>query len=97
MSTAEAIGAILGAAVPLLVALASLLWWAYKRGEAAGEAKAERRAGERSLAEDKAKIQALERQLAEILAELAFMQPKRRRALGPAACRQVLRAGAGPS
>ena len=82
MSTAEAVAAILSATVPLLVALAGLTWWAYKRGEAAGEAKAERRAGERSLAEDKAKIEALERRLGEILAELASLQPKRRRALG---------------
>ena len=72
---------ILGAAVPLLVALASLMWWAYRRGEAAGEAKAERKAGERSLAEDKARIRALEQQLGEILAEIAALQPKRRRAL----------------
>jgi len=63
MSTAEAVAVILGAAVPLLVALASLMWWAYRRGEAAGEAKAERKAGERSLAEDKARIRALEQQL----------------------------------
>jgi len=81
MSTAEAVAVILGAAVPLLVALASLMWWAYRRGEAAGEAKAERKAGERSLAEDKARIRALEQQLGEILAEIAASQPKRRRAL----------------
>jgi hypothetical protein len=80
MTTAEALAAILSATVPMLAAVASLLWWAYKRGEAAGEAKAERRADERSLAEDKARIEALERRLGEILAELASLQPKRRRA-----------------
>ncbi len=84
MGAAEAGAAILSAAVALLVALASLMWWAYKRGEAAGEARAERRAGERSLAEDKAKIEALERRLGEVLAQLASRQPKRRRALRPA-------------
>jgi len=81
MSIAEAIAAILSAIVPLLVALASLMWWAYRRGEAAGEEKAERRAGERSQAEDKAKIEALERQLGKILTELASIQPRRRRTL----------------
>jgi type VI protein secretion system component VasK len=78
MGTAEAVAAILSATVPLLVALAGLIWWAYRRGEAAGEAKAERRAGERSLAEEKAKIEALDRRLGEILAELASMQPGQR-------------------
>lgn len=34
------VAAILSAAIPLLVALASLLWWVYKRGEVAGEEKA---------------------------------------------------------
>ncbi len=78
MGIAEAVAAILSATVPLLVALAGLTWWAYKRGEAAGEAKAERRAGERSLAEDKAKIETLERRLGEILANLASMQSGQR-------------------
>ena len=80
MSIAEAVAAILSATVPLLVALASLMWWAYRRGKAAGEEKAERRAGERSQAEDKAKIEALGQLLAETRAELASLQPKRRRA-----------------
>jgi type VI protein secretion system component VasK len=80
MITAEAVAGILGATVPLLVALASLMWWAYKRGEAAGKARAERKAGERLLAEDKSRIEALEHRLGEVLAELASMQPKRRRA-----------------
>jgi type VI protein secretion system component VasK len=80
MSAAEAGAAILSATVALMVALASVLWWVYKRGEAAGEAKAERRAGERSLAEDKARIEALEHRLGEVLAELASIQPRRRRA-----------------
>jgi hypothetical protein len=81
MSIAEVVAAILSATVPLLVALASLMWWAYRRGEAAGEEKAERKAGERSQAEDKAKIEALGQLLAETRAELASLQPKRRRAI----------------
>lgn len=81
MSIAVAVAAILSATVPLLVALASLMWWAYKRGEAAGEQKAERRAGERVQAEDKAKIHAIEQLLAETRAELASMHPRRRRNL----------------
>jgi hypothetical protein len=76
MSTAEAVAAILSATVPLLVALASLMWWAYRRGLAAGEEK-------RSLAEATAKIEALQRSQAEILAELASLQQKRRRASRP--------------
>ena len=81
MSIAQAVAAILSATVPLLVALASLMWWAYRRGEAAGEERAERKAGERSQAEDKAKIEALGQLLAETRAELASLQPKRRRAI----------------
>jgi hypothetical protein len=72
MSTAQGIAAVLGAIVPLLVALASLLWWAYRRGEAAGMAKAEGRA----------KIEALERLLRETRTELASLQPRRRCPLG---------------
>lgn len=53
MSTAQGIAAVLGAIVPLLVALASLLWRAYRRGEATGMEKAE----------GKAKIEALKRLL----------------------------------
>lgn len=66
MSVAEAIAAILSAAVPLLVAL-GLLWWAYRRGEAAGAEKARR--------------EALEQVVGEIRAELASIQAKRRRGL----------------
>jgi hypothetical protein len=76
MSTAEAVAAILSATVPLLVALASLMWWAYRLGLAAGEEK-------RSLAEATAKIEALQRSQTEILAELASLQQKRRRASRP--------------
>jgi uncharacterized iron-regulated membrane protein len=69
MSVAEAVFAILGTAVTMLSALGALLWWVYKRGQAAG---AER-------AEDKAKINALERMLDDTRAELSALQPKRRR------------------
>lgn len=79
MSTAQAIAAALGAIVPLLAALASLLWWAYRRGEAAGMEKAE----------GKAKIEALERLLTETRAELASLQPRRRRPLGAEPARPV--------
>ena len=48
---------------------AGLLWWTYKRGEAAGE----RKAGQ---AEDKTKIEALEQQLAATRAELALIHPR---------------------
>ena len=71
MSTAEAVFAIVSATVPLLIALASLLWWAYKRGVAAGEERAECEAADRP--QDKAKIEALERQVAETRAELASL------------------------
>jgi hypothetical protein len=75
MNAAELLCTILGTVVTVLVALASLVWWAYKRGIAAGKERAE----------DKAKIEGLERQLAETRAELAAMQPKRR--LPQRACR----------
>ena len=81
MSMAQEIAAVLSATVPLIVALASLLWWAYRRGEAAGEEKATRRVDERTQAESKAKIEILERLLTETRAELATLQPKRRRSL----------------
>jgi hypothetical protein len=79
MSIAQAVAAILGATVPLLVALASLLWWAYRRGEASGAEKAKRAADERAQAEADAKIQALERLIAETRCELASLQMKRKR------------------
>jgi hypothetical protein len=88
MSSAEAAAVILSGTVPLLVALAGLLWWAYRRGEVSGAEKARREAVERSQAEDKAKISALERLLTETRAELAETrallaprQPKRKRTL----------------
>jgi len=69
MSIAEAVAAILSATVPLLVALAGLMWWAYRRGEAVGAEKARR--------------ESLERIVADIRAELAAMRPKRRRLTRP--------------
>jgi hypothetical protein len=68
---------VVGTSVAVLCALAGLVWWAYKRGQAAGAEKAGRDA---ARAEDQAKIDALERQLAETRAELAAIQPRRRRA-----------------
>lgn len=69
MGIAEEIAVIVSAIVSLIVALASLLWWIYRRGEAAG---AERAAG-------KAKVEALERLLTETRVELASLQQRRRR------------------
>jgi hypothetical protein len=79
MSTAVAVFAILSATVTALGSLASLLWWAYRRGESAGEAKAERDAAH---AEDKAKIETLEQLLTETRAELSALRPTRTRSVG---------------
>jgi hypothetical protein len=79
MSAPQGITAVLGAIVPLLAAMASLLWWAYRRGEAAGEDRAKRQADERTQAESKAKIEALEQLLTQTRTELASLQPRRRR------------------
>jgi hypothetical protein len=65
MNAAELVCTILGTVVTVVVALAILVWWAYKPGIAAGKERAE----------DQAKIEGLERRLA----ELEVMQPKRRR------------------
>jgi hypothetical protein len=73
MSIAVAVFAILSAAVTALGSLASLLWWAYRRGEAVGEAKADSHA---ARAEDKARIEDFRRQLAETRVELAALQPR---------------------
>jgi O-phosphoseryl-tRNA(Cys) synthetase len=78
MSTAQTAAAIVTAAVPLLVALASLLCWAYKRGEAAGEDRARRVADERVQVEAEAKIRALERVTEEILRELSSRSKRTR-------------------
>lgn len=64
MSTAGVIFTIIGASIAGLSAVAGLVWWAYKRGQAAGTQRAE----------DRAKIEALERQVAELTAQ----PPKRR-------------------
>lgn len=71
MSIAEAIFAIFGTIVTALTAKATLLWWAYKRGEAAGAEKAGRDAAQ---AESQARIEQLARELAETHAELATLQ-----------------------
>jgi hypothetical protein len=77
MSVAEAIFAIFGTVVTALTAEATLLWWAYKRGEAAGAEKAGQDAAQ---AESQARIEQLARELTETRAELAALQSKRRRA-----------------
>lgn len=64
MNTAGVIFTIIGTSIAGLSAIAGLMWWAYKRGQAAGKQRAE----------DKAKIEALERQVAELTA-----QPSKRR------------------
>jgi hypothetical protein len=79
MSITVAVFVILSAAVTALGSLASLLWWAYRRGEAAGEAKAERDAAQ---AEDKAKIEILEQLLAETRAELTALRGTYTRSVG---------------
>jgi hypothetical protein len=77
MSIVEAIFAILGTVVTALTAEATLLWWAYRRGETAGAEKAERDA---ARAAGQARMEQLARELAETRAELATLQSKRRRA-----------------
>lgn len=69
MSIAVSVFAILSSAVTVIGGQAGLLWWAYKRGEEAGE----HRAGQ---VENTAKIEALEQQLASTRAELASILPK---------------------
>jgi hypothetical protein len=71
MSVVMVVFAILGTTVTVLVALAGLVWWAYKRGQAAGADKAGRDA---ARAEDVAKIEALQRQLTETRTDLADTQ-----------------------
>jgi hypothetical protein len=86
MSAAEAIAAILSGTVSTLVALAGLVWWAYKLGEAAGASKAERGEGQRSQAANEARILDLEQEIvkmrAQLAAVLATTQSRRRRILG---------------
>jgi hypothetical protein len=79
MGIAEAISAVLSGSVTVLCAMASLLWWAYRRGQASGAEKAAHEAERRAQARADAKIRALERLVAEMHAELAVMQPRRRR------------------
>jgi hypothetical protein len=76
MSIAEAVFAILGTVVTALTAEATLLWWVYKRGEAAGAEKAGRDAAQ---AAGQARIEQLARELAETRAELTALQSKRRK------------------
>jgi hypothetical protein len=79
MSTAEGIAVILTAVIPMLVAEASLLWFTYRRGMAAGAELTKRQADERMQAESKAKIEVLEHLLAETRAEVAVLQRRRKR------------------
>ena len=79
MSTAEGIAVILAGVIPMLAAGASLAWFIYSRGMAAGAEMSKRQADERMQAESTAKIEALERMLTETRSELAALQPRRRR------------------
>jgi hypothetical protein len=78
MGIAESIFAILSAAATVLCAIGSLLWWAYRCGQAWGAEKARREAEQRAQARADVKIRALERLVAEMHAELAAMQSRRR-------------------
>jgi hypothetical protein len=64
VNVAVSIFAILSSAVAVIGGHAGLLWWAYKRGEEAGERKAEQM-------EALTKIRVLEQQFAATQAELA--------------------------
>jgi hypothetical protein len=90
VSTAVAIFAILGSAVTVLGGQAGLLWWAFRRGEEAGE----RKAGQ---AEDRTKIEALEQQLAATRAELAAILQNPRHTLRVACVITRRRRGNRPS
>lgn len=78
MGIAESIFALLSASATVLGAMGSLLWWAYRRGQAAGAENARHQADQRARASADAKIRALEKLVAEMHAELAVMQSRRR-------------------
>jgi outer membrane murein-binding lipoprotein Lpp len=77
MNVTEMVFTIIGAVITGLTALAGLASWIYRRGQAAGEEKAERAT---ARAGDMAKFESLERQLAETRAQISTigMQAKRR-------------------
>lgn len=79
MGAAQVISVVLSASATVLGALGSLLWWAYRRGQASGAEKARHETDQLAQAQADAKIQALERRVTEMQAELASRQPKRRR------------------
>lgn len=68
MST-EAISVVIGTVFTVAGSVAGLVWWAYRRGQAAGAQRAE----------DTARIEALERQLIETRRELAALESRRGR------------------
>jgi hypothetical protein len=68
MST-EAVFVIIGAVVALVGSVAGLVWWAYRRGQAAAMQRAE----------DKARIEAFERHLAETRKEFAEFRQRQLR------------------
>ena len=70
MSNAEAVAVILSGIVPLLVAIAGLLWWAYRRGVVRGKEVARYEAVERLQAETAVQITTLRQALAETRSEL---------------------------
>jgi hypothetical protein len=65
----EVVFVIIGTVVAVAGSAAGLVWWAYRRGQAAATQRAE----------DKARIEALERQLTETRKELAALQTRRGR------------------
>jgi flagellar basal body-associated protein FliL len=65
----EVVFVIIGTVVAVAGSVAGLVWWAYRRGQAAATQRAE----------DKARIEALERQLTETRKELAALQSRRGR------------------
>jgi hypothetical protein len=82
VGAAQAVSVILSTSVTALGALGSLLWWAYRRGQASGAEKARQEAEQHAQAQADAKIQVLELRVAEMQAGLASRQPKRRRLPG---------------
>ena len=79
MGAAQVISVVLSASATVLGALGSLLWWTYRRGQAAGAEKARHEADQLAQAKADAKIQALEQRVTEMQAELSSKQAKRRR------------------
>ena len=80
MDLAGTIFTVAGGIAAVLGIIGSYTWWVYRRGQASGEAIAERKADQRAQTESAAKVRILETQLAAIQAELDSFRPRRRRA-----------------